>query len=123
MQSLIYNYHEEGTMMMFFLAMNADLCFLLKNEAYRNFYLDIAYEEAILSYQRSVTEMVMKRYVNDKESIEHDELILSCIGILAMKPEIIGHSTDLCEEILEELSKYYIDIVDNFTPIITRVRT
>ncbi len=30
MQSLIYNYHEEGTMMMFFLAMNADLCFLLK---------------------------------------------------------------------------------------------
>ncbi|MGO0943768.1 hypothetical protein ACTPD5_21565, partial [Clostridioides difficile] len=25
MQSLIYNYHEEGTMMMFFLAMNADL--------------------------------------------------------------------------------------------------
>lgn len=105
---------------------------------------------AILSYQRNVTEMVMKRYVNDKESIEHDELILSCIGILAMKPEIIrvyishkynissqavikyftkqflinlGHSTDLCEDILEELSKYYIDIVDNFTPIITRIRT
>ncbi|WP_227825564.1 hypothetical protein [Clostridioides sp. ZZV15-6383] len=112
--------------------------------------MDIAYEEAILSYQRNVTEMVMKRYVNDKESIEHDELILSCIGILAMKPEIIrvyishkynissqavikyftkqflinlGHSTDLCEDILEELSKYYIDIVDNFTPIITRIRT
>lgn len=33
--------------------------------------------------------MVMKRYVNDKEFIEYDELIFFCIGIFVMKFEII----------------------------------
>lgn len=36
--------------MMFFFVMNVDFCFFLKNEVYRNFYLDIVYEEVILSY-------------------------------------------------------------------------
>lgn len=149
MQDLLYQYYKEGTVLMFFMAMATEFHLLLNNENYRNFYLEIAYEEPILEYQRSTTDLIMKRYMNKTYKSE-DQFILSFIGLIAIKPDIIreyahgnynfsstsaieynidqyiytlGCDPSLGETVMSELNKYHIDIVENFTPAIIKIRT
>lgn len=124
----------------------ADMLATLKNRCYAMFFLDIAETPEVRVYVQEHILAALRTYLPEKA--DEEIYLLTCASISALKPALIRayyehlgsvsiqalmryyldrylwffkEDPSLCDELLAELGLYYIDVVDNFTPVFTKL--
>ncbi len=132
----------------FFNLMGAGVQFitLYKNKAYSDFFLKLSSEPDFYKYTYNNVIHALRRYMRKNTSEEN--YLLACVTLVNMAPAVInavhdpnnhisletslryyltqyillwGEDSGLCEKVINELNMYYIDMVDNFTTIFTKI--
>jgi AcrR family transcriptional regulator len=148
MRKMVVNEFEEESALTFLLHSVIDMKLLVTNSPYRDLYLSISRDDEFISFIKSRIIEHVKKYMSN--NVSEDYLDFTCITISTVKPELVRFitSTDmandeqlnklihyynelyisilnkdsaLANEVYAQLGKFYVNIVDNFTPIITRI--
>ena len=138
----------EQSIDMFLLSSAIELYLCLENKSYARFYNEIINEPLIRSNIQMIISNVLINYSKKQE--DEDYVKMASLSISAIKPALVSYcynsekpiATDICmryylqqqlhffgedilkaDELIEIIKKYYINIVDKFTPVMTKIIT
>lgn len=127
-----------------------ELIYILNNESYQRFYHEIMMDIKFKDFIREKSISDLKSIFNGNK--DDEEVIFSCIYISSLLPSIVeyiqndtcikfdqstiiaqflkqltqylnnNNDINTCAFITDELNNFYLNIVDNFTPIIAKIK-
>lgn len=142
------NIRAEESINLFLLSSAIELYLCLENKPYARFYNEIINEPLIRAHIQKIISEVLIKYSKKQE--DADYIKMASLSISSIKPALVSYcynggqpiATEVCmryyleqqlhflgeevgkaDELIDIIKKYYINIVDMFTPVMTKIIT